>query len=294
MLKCRSKCLFLLFGMILSSFVSCKQDYTKQKVSSLVQEWIGREISFPKSLVYTIQMTDTITDIMESLHLFTIINYIDTTGCTSCKLQLPKWKEFIRLVDSVTNKTVPILFFFQPKDNDELRYYLQRDSFSFPVCIDTQHRFNSLNHFPSEMMFQTFLLDKDNKVVVIGNPIHNLAVRDLYLKEIAGIENVKLPETTLVTDQEEYDMGTVGENETKAQQVLIRNNGTEIFKLKGITTSCECTTTEQDWEEIAPGETATLTVYYKAEEPGDFYRTVTIYGNVPGESIMLSFVGRVE
>ena len=143
-------------------------------------------------------------------------------------------------------------------------------------------------------MFQTFLLDKDNKVVVIGNPIHNLAVRDLYLKEIAGIENVKLPETTLVTDQEEYDMETVGENETKAQQVLIRNNGTEIFKLKGITTSCECTTTEQDWEEIAPGETATLTVYYKAEEPGDFYRTVTIYGNIPGESLMLSFVGKVQ
>lgn len=76
--------------------------------------------------------------------------------------------------------------------------------------------------------------------------------------------------------------------------MILRNNGTEIFKLKGITTSCECTTTEQDWEEIAPGETATLTVYYKAEEPGDFYRTVTIYGNIPGESLMLSFVGKVQ
>ena len=80
----------------------------------------------------------------------------------------------------------------------------------------------------------------------------------------------------------------------KAQQVILRNNGTEIFKLKGITTSCECTTTKQEWTEIAPGETATLTVYYKAEQPGDFYRTVTIYGNVPGESLTLSLVGKVE
>ena len=144
------------------------------------------------------------------------------------------------------------------------------------------------------MMFQTFLLDKDNKVVVIGNPIHNLKVRDLYLQKIAGITVTELPETVLVSNQEEYDMGIVGKEETKAQQVILRNNGTEIFKLKGITTSCECTTTKQDWEEIAPGETATLTVYYKAEDPGDFYRTVTIYGNVPGESLTLSFVGRVE
>lgn len=277
---------------ILNLFISCQEDMGTH-IERLVQEWQGKEIRFPEKLTFTRYVNDTIEYyIPKSKNK--IVTYVDSIGCISCKLQLPKWKEFIRLVDSVTNKTVPILFFFQPKDNDELRYYLQRDSFSFPVCIDTQHRFNSLNHFPSEMMFQTFLLDKDNKVVVIGNPIHNLAVRDLYLKEIAGIENVKLPETTLVTDQEEYDMGTVGENETKAQQVLIRNNGTEIFKLKGITTSCECTTTEQDWEEIAPGETATLTVYYKAEEPGDFYRTVTIYGNIPGESLMLSFVGKVQ
>ena len=277
---------------ILNLFISCQEDMGTH-IERLVQEWQGKEIRFPENLIFTRYVNDTIEYyLLKSKNK--IVTYVDSMGCISCKLQLPKWKEFIRLVDSVTNKTVPILFFFQPKDNDELRYYLQRDSFSFPVCIDTQHRFNSLNHFPSEMMFQTFLLDKDNKVVVIGNPIHNLAVRDLYLKEIAGIENVKLPETTLVTDQEEYDMGTVGENETKAQQVLIRNNGTEIFKLKGITTSCECTTTEQDWEEIAPGETATLTVYYKAEEPGDFYRTVTIYGNIPGESLMLSFVGKVQ
>ena len=69
------------------------------------------------------------------------------------------------------------------------------------------------------MMFQTFLLDKDNKVVVIGNPIHNLKVRDLYLQKIAGITINKLSETFIATDQEKYDMGIVGKEETKAQQV---------------------------------------------------------------------------
>ena len=279
-------------SLLLFLLLSC-HDNNKEHMRFLVEKWQGKEIVFPEKPLFTQFVTDSINYQIPKSD-YKVIMYIDSMGCVSCKLQLPKWKEFIAQVDSLSNGTVPFLFFFQPKDTKELRRTLKRDNFSMPVCIDTEDRFNTLNHFPSEMMFQTFLLDKDNKVVVIGNPIHNLAVRDLYLKEIAGIENVKLPETILVTNQEEYDMGIVKENETKTQEVLIRNNGTEIFKLKGITTSCECTTTKQDWTEIAPGETATLTVYYKAEEPGDFYRTVTIYGNVPGKSITLSFMGRVE
>ena len=281
----------LLTGFLLY-FSSCFEN-KNNILSKLVEEWQGKEIKFPENSIFTVSTTDTVNYQIPNSE-YKIVTYIDSIGCVSCKLQLPKWKEFIAQIDSASNETVPFLFFFQPKDKKELRHILRRDNFSLPVCIDTEDRFNKLNHFPSEMMFQTFLLDKDNKVIVIGNPIHNLKVRDLYLQKIAGITVNELPETILVSNQEEYDMGIVGKEETKAQQVILRNNGTEIFKLKGITTSCECTTTKQDWEEIAPGETATLTVYYKAEEPGDFYRTVTIYGNVPGESIMLSFVGKVE
>ena len=281
-----------LFFLLFLFLFSC-QENRKEHLSYLVQEWQGKEIKFPENPVFTRLVKDTV-DYQIPMSDYKVVTYIDSIGCVSCKLQLSRWKEFIAQVDSASGKAIPFLFFFQSKDNGDLRRTLRTDNFTLPVCIDTEDRFNKLNHFPSEMMFQTFLLDKDNKVIVIGNPIHNLKVRDLYLQKIAGITVTELPETVLVSNQEEYDMGIVGKEETKAQQVILRNNGTEIFKLKGITTSCECTTTEQDWEEIAPGETATLTVYYKAEEPGDFYRTVTIYGNVPGESIMLSFVGRVE
>lgn len=273
-------------------FSSCKEN-KKDYISHLVAEWQGKEIKFPDNLTFTRFIDDTVNYQISGTN-YKIVMYVDSIGCVSCKLQLKEWAKFMSFVDSATSQSIPFLFFFQPKNNDELRSILKYNNYSYPICVDTENHFYKLNHFPSEMMFQTFLLDKDNKVVVIGNPIHNLKVRDLYLQKIAGITVSELPETILVSNQEEYDMGIVGKEETKAQQVILRNNGTEIFKLKGITTSCECTTTEQDWEEIAPGETATLTVYYKAEDPGDFYRTVTIYGNVPGESLMLSFVGRVE
>ena len=51
---------------------------------------------------------------------------------------------------------------------------------------------------------------------------------------------------------------------------------------------------EYDWKEIAPDEQKEIVVSYKGEEPGDFWRTVTVYGNIPGQSLTLSLVGRVE
>ena len=73
-----------------------------------------------------------------------------------------------------------------------------------------------MNKFPQDITFQTFLLDQDNKVKVIGNPVHNLAVRDLYLKQIAGVQHKEiLAKTTLEPEKSEYDLGTVKEGTTK-------------------------------------------------------------------------------
>ena len=198
-------------------------------------------------------------------------------------------------VDSATNGNIPFIFVFQSKDDRELRYILKRDNFDRPVCIDRGDGFDKLNKFPQEITFQTFLLDKDNKVKVIGNPVHNLAVRDLYLKQITGMQYQEaLPKTTLETDKAEYDLGTVKEGTTKKQTVTVRNTGTSVFKLKGFTTSCDCTEATCDWKELQPGESGTVTVSYEAEQPGDFYRTVEIYGNIPNNSLMVSFIGTVK
>ena len=49
-----------------------------------------------------------------------------------------------------------------------------------------------------------------------------------------------------------------------------------------------------NWKELQPGESGTNTVSYEAEQPGDFYRTVDIYGNIPNNSLMVSFIGTVK
>ena len=283
----------LYISLLLSLLTACKEN-NKEKFALLVQEWQGKEIVFPQDMAFTRFVTESVDYRIPDAE-YKVLVYVDSVGCTSCKLQLLKWKELIAHVDSATNGNVPFIFIFQSKDDRELRYILKCDNFDSPVCIDRNNRFNSSNRFPQDITFQTFLLDKDNKVKVIGNPVHNLAVRDLYLKQITGIQYQEaLPKTTLETEQAEYDLGTVKEGTTKKQAVTVRNTGTSVFKLKGFTTSCDCTEATCDWKELQPGESGTVTVSYEAEQPGDFYRTVEIYGNIPNNSLMVSFIGTVK
>ena len=283
--------LYILFLLFL--LAACREN-KKEQFARLVQEWQGKEIVFPQDMVFTRFVTEQVEYRIPDAE-YKVLIYVDSTGCTSCKLQLPKWKELIAHVDSATNGSIPFIFVFQSKDDRELRYILKCDNFDRPVCIDRNNRFNSSNRFPQDITFQTFLLDKDNKVKVIGNPVHNLAVRDLYLKQITGMQYQEaLPKTTLETDKAEYDLGTVKEGTTKKQTVTVRNTGTNVFKLKGFTTSCDCTEATCDWKELQPGESGTVTVSYEAEQPGDFYRTVEIYGNIPNNSLMVSFIGTVK
>ena len=279
--------------LLLSLLTACKEN-NKEKFALLVQEWQGKEIVFPQNMAFTRFVTEPVDYRIPDAE-YKVLVYVDSVGCTSCKLQLLKWKELIAHVDSATNGNIPFIFIFQSKDDRELRYILKCDNFDRPVCIDRNNRFNSSNRFPQDITFQTFLLDKDNKVKVIGNPVHNLAVRDLYLKQITGMQYQEaLPKTTLETDKAEYDLGTVKEGTTKKQTVTVRNTGTSVFKLKGFTTSCDCTEATCDWKELQPGESGTVTVSYEAEQPGDFYRTVEIYGNIPNNSLMVSFIGTVK
>ena len=50
------------------------------------------------------------------------------------------------------------------------------------------------------MAFQTFLLNKNNKVMAIGNPILNPKIKELYMKIIQGEEIVKANEDNLMTN----------------------------------------------------------------------------------------------
>lgn len=270
---------------------SCQESREKAMLR-LVNEWNGKEIKFPARSVFTIQGKDTV-DWEFSNADYKVVTYIDSVGCTSCKLQLPRWKKLVEEVDSLTNGRVPFLFYFHPKDRKELRYLTRRDDFTYPVCFDERDELNRLNQFPTDMTFQTFLLDKDNKVVAMGNPVHNLKVKELYLDLITGSRSSKSSEqrTSVSVNQTELNFGSFPKEEKQERSFVLTNTGKGLLVIQDIITSCGCTKVEYSKEPVRSGGTLKVKVIYEAEKAEHFNKTVTVYCNTEDSPLRLTVKG---
>ena len=260
----------------------------------MVKEWTGKEIKFPERSVFTVQGKDTVDFTYQDAD-YKVLVYVDSVGCTSCKLQLDRWKKVINEMTEETGKDIPFLFFFHPKDMKELRYLTRRDSFTYPVCFDEDDDLIDLNRFPSDMTFQTFLLDKDNKVVSVGNPVHNPKVKELYLKHIMGSRNdsMETPKTSVELPEAEKDFGTIPLNEKREHVFKLVNTGNKPLVVYDVTTSCGCTKAEYGKEPVRPGDTLDLKVIYNAEDKGLFRKSLRVYCNVEEAPLKLTVMGTV-
>ena len=196
-------------------------------------------------------------------------------------------------VDSLTGGRVPFLFYFHAKDPKELRFFLRRDNFTYPVCFEDD---DYLNRFPSDMTFQTLLLDKDNKVVAIGSPVLNPKIKDLYLEIITGKKRVGADKsvTTVSMDQSEKNFGSIPLNEKREHVFKLVNTGNKPLVVYDVTTSCGCTKAEYSREPVRPGDTLDLKVVYHAEDKGRFRKSLTVYCNMDDSPLKLTVVGMVE
>ena len=270
---------------------SCEES-EKERLSRLVKEWEGKEILFPAHSIFTIQGKDTVDFDFKDAE-YKVVTYIDSVGCTDCKLQLPRWKELMVEVDSLTGGSVPFLFYFHPKDLRELRFLTRRDAFAFPVCFDEKDEFNHLNHFPSEMMFQTFLLDKENKVIALGNPVLSPKVKELYLNLIKGTgESTSSERQTIVSiNSTVVDFGRFPKEEKQERSFILTNTGKGLLVIQDIVTSCGCTMVEYSKEPVRPGGTLEVKVIYEAEQAEHFDKTVTVYCNAEDSPLRLTVKG---
>lgn len=282
---------YIIFFIIGLLFVSCKET-EKDRVSRLVHEWSGKEIVYPNNLYFTVLGNDT--NYLPKKE-FTIVTYVDSIGCTSCRLKLMEWKRLITQLDSMENTSV--LFFIHPKDKKEMTYVLKRDNFTHPVCLDEEDAFNKLNKLPTDMMFQTFLLNKDNKVVAVGNPIHNPKVKELYLTIVLGDKVPKqahVSKTDIQLSDTSVDMGTFDWRKEQKSVFTLTNIGEFPLVIIDVATSCGCVSASYSKEPVQPGKDINLSVTYKADHPEYFNKTITVYCNTKGSPFQLKISGNAK
>ena len=209
-----------------------------------------------------------------------------------CKLQLPKCIELIRENDSLFGIKLTYYFYFHPKNLKDLKYVLRRDRFNYPVCIDLKDEFNRLNRFPSDMTFQTFLLDSLNRVVAIGNPVHNAKVKELYLSLLTGKrKDVSfMMKTSVELDKTVADLEDVHWKEIQTATFELKNTGENMLVLHDVDTSCGYVKVEYSKEPVRPGKT----LIYKAEHPEQINKTISLHCNVENSPVHLQIKGNAR
>lgn len=288
---------FLFILVIVSTLLSSCVHTQKKELLKLINEWQGREIIFPTDA--TFERIDGKVVCLDSFNsTYKVFTYVDSIGCMSCKLKLSEWKSFMYLVDSLYPNTVSYQFVFQPHKIRELQLMLKHEKFSAPICIDQKGRFEALNEFPKNISFQSFLLDEKNKVLAVGNPIHNVKVKELYLNVISGTSMVNkrgaIVKTNVDVEKTVLFLGRFDWKEDRRGRFVIKNIGDHPLVVDGVNTSCGCTSINYSNEPVLPGKVMFLDVIYKAEQPGYFNKTVTVYCNAESSPIRLSISGDAE
>lgn len=288
---------YLIIAFILFLLYSCGNQ-KKEDIVTLLQAWNGKEILLPVNSSFTIQGKDTIDFPMSGK--YKILTYVDSIGCISCKLQLDQWKVFMDGVNDAGISFVDYLFFFSPEKKRDIISTLKLADFTYPICIDEDNELDKLNHFPkTEMDFHTFLLDKNNRVLAIGNPIHNPKVKELYLKIIQGERVDKEDESEIVKTELNIDKTSISlgnfdwQNEQKTTFIL-KNKGSKPLVIQYVNTSCGCTKVSYSQEPVQPEGEITLNVTYKADHPEHFSKTITVYCNTKLSPIKLTISGNAQ
>lgn len=142
----------------ISFFIAC-QNETKKKIISCVKKLTGKQILFPVNSIFTIDSTDTI-DFSFNEANYKIVSYIDTTGCTTCKLKSTYWICFMDEIKSAIGKNIPFIFYLVTTNRKDLLHVFLQEGFEYPVCIDETDEFNRLNKLPANENLHTFLLEK--------------------------------------------------------------------------------------------------------------------------------------
>ena len=272
--------------------ISC-QSTQEREAKLIVKEWIRKKINLSSSTNFSVYGKDTTClDILNSS--YKILLYIDSTGCTSCRLKLFEWKNLINEFDTLSSVKVGFIFVINPKNVKEITEILKGSNFDYPVMIDRTGITNRINHFPLNPSYQCFLLNKDFEVQAIGNPVYNNSIRDLYKQQICKVSEQsknKILQTKIEVKDTKIDIGTFPVNSKKTGVFHIKNVGDSKLIIHRIATSCGCTKVSFNQAPINPGKTTDIKVTMKLDEPGSFLKSITVFTNSQNNAQQLLIKG---
>lgn len=171
--------IYLLFG--------CNVNNKPSKVAATLEGMIGEEVILPLDSFLCYQGLKEKETVNRHLSEYKLVVYMDLISCMSCGLKtMHEWDVYVELSDSLEG-VFDILFIVSPKHNELglVKIKVLSENFKYPVFIDDKNIFSKINPcIPSEEQFHVFLLDKDNRIILVGNPLKSNKIHNLLIKSM--------------------------------------------------------------------------------------------------------------
>ena len=155
-----------------------------------IRRWIRTRVEIPAGLVARADGRDTLLVPEDSGVVAKVLVYYSAEGCTPCKLkELMQWRPMIE--ELAEDSAVRFVFILNPAHTTEreLEMTLYGMRFAHPVFYDRASGFEAANpELPQNPVFHTFLLDSANRVMLVGSPVGNAKMWELYKRTIADLK----------------------------------------------------------------------------------------------------------
>ena len=176
---------YLYIWIVAFSLFSC-QNQSKQEIAKVLKSLRDFEVVIPSDLV----MKSYCGEHADSSLLakpYKMIVYLDAQGCEGCKiLTLSSVYQFI--LDIKPFDKFGVIIILNPSQVDAADHLLEEMRFHHTVFYDAGGSFERLNpYLPKDEVFHTFLIDENNKVLLVGNPVRNAKLKKLYIDILQNV-----------------------------------------------------------------------------------------------------------
>ncbi len=183
------RCRIVLFPLLLALCAGCGNAKEKRLARKEITAMIGRQVVFPEGLVPKLLGDDIGDPGWAADRSMKVVIYTMPLMCSSCNLGiLLDWRQAIGdLTTEFGEENLRFVFVFAYKDERELTGAVKEYMFDFPVYYDPQEAFREQNPFISgNPLCHTFLVDENNRIVLVGDPVRNPNMLPLYKEQVGG------------------------------------------------------------------------------------------------------------
>lgn len=164
------------------SLLSCGSS-DKNRVAKEVKALTGRHIVFPEGYMPLPVRDSLYADSLLGMDV-KIVSYIDNLPCTSCGVKM--LRSWIRRTELICPDAA-FLIVVQTTERDTLLQYADSMHLSVPLLYYDSDVFGRVNGLDALARNKTFLLDRYDNIILVGEPFYNEKLSTLYKKRVKSL-----------------------------------------------------------------------------------------------------------